>query len=72
MKTQSTEIIRTKRTSLLINKCTFDDDFDFDEDTDDEIQIENQPDIDSEDDDYALESIYENDVSINFIIIEHT
>jgi hypothetical protein len=70
MKTQSTGIERTKRTSLLINKCSFD--HDFFEDTDDDIQMENQSDIDCDDDDEdVLECIYQNDVSISFIIVEY-
>jgi hypothetical protein len=70
MKRQSTEKFRITRTTSSSKKCTFDDDFD--EDTDDDIQIENQPDIDCEDEDEdVLESIYQNDVYINFDIIEY-
>jgi hypothetical protein len=46
---------------------------DIDCEDDDDIQIENQSDIDCEDDDEdVLECIYQNDVSINFIIVEYT
>ncbi|CAF1185487.1 unnamed protein product [Rotaria sordida] len=72
MKTQSSGAVKIKRTSSLINKCLFDDDYD--EDTDD-IQTKNQLDIDYEEhgedsddedeieikDENTLEFIYEND-----------
>ncbi|CAF4057464.1 unnamed protein product, partial [Rotaria sordida] len=70
MKTQSAKTIKTKPTSLLINKCSFDDDYD--EDIEDDIQMENQTNADYEDyredddeDEGALEFIYENESDVS-------
>ncbi len=71
MKTQSIEIVRKKKTTnVFIDQQMFVGLW-FYEGTDDDIQIENQLDIDCEDDDEdILKSIYQNDVSINFIVVE--
>ncbi|CAF1464543.1 unnamed protein product [Rotaria sordida] len=64
MKTQSTDIIKTKRTSSVITKYSFDDYYD--KDKEDDTQIENSTNIDYENDDedddnqVALELIYDN------------
>ncbi|CAF3431486.1 unnamed protein product, partial [Rotaria sp. Silwood2] len=66
MNTQSTKIIKTKPTSSLTNKCSFDDDYD--EATEDDFRMENQIYIDCEDndeddeDESELEFINENEL----------
>ncbi len=75
MKNKSTEATKTKPTSSLIKKPTFDDDDDDDDDEDDaenDIQAEYETSIDyeSDNDEDVLESMYDNDVSINYIIIK--
>jgi hypothetical protein len=62
---QSTATV-TKPTTILINKCTFDDDFD--EDAYNNRHRENQTNIDCED---VSESSYRNHVTINFTTAEY-
>ncbi|CAF1470210.1 unnamed protein product [Rotaria sordida] len=70
MKTQSTDIIKTKRTSSVIKKYSFDDYYD--KDKEDDTQMENSTNIDYENDDedddnqVALELIYDNYSNVSF------
>lgn len=59
---------KTKATTSLTNICTFDDDYN--EDSEDDVHLKNQIHIncgeDDDEDEDSLESIYEDDVRINF------